>query len=99
NSNPRRQRLHLFAELLLAVAIERLRRRDGDREKIRAHVRLRVGHIRIRSVGDEDDAREKDVGLDTLVREIEVEVVDAAERNDRILQAGVVMDAAEEKGA
>ena len=91
--------LHFLAELLASVAIERLRRRHGDPEKVGADIRVRVRHVRIRRVRRDDDAREEDVRLDAFVQEIEVEVVDAAERDDRILQAGVVMDAAEEERA
>src|SRR5712691_4054430 len=94
-----RQSLHGFALLLDAVAEDRIPDRDGDAEEVRADVRPCIRHVGMRGIRGEDDTGKKDIRLDAPVREIEVEIVDSAEGDDRELEAGVVMNAAEHEEA
>src|SRR6185436_7956673 len=73
--------------------------RNRDAEKVSADIRPRVPDIRMRRVRGENDTGEKDVRLNAAVGEVEVEVVDAAQRDDREFETVVVMDAAEHEGA
>ena len=49
----------------------------------------------MRGIRGEDHTREEDIGLDAAIGEIEIEVIDAAQRNHGELKTGVVMNATE----
>ena len=89
------QCLNCFAFLFESVAKDRILDRNGDAEEVRADVGPRVGHVRMRGIRGEDHTREEDIGLDAAIGEIEIEVIDAAQRNHWELKAGVVMNATE----
>src|SRR5262249_7505751 len=92
-----RQRFDGLRLLLDAEAVHRVRGRNGDAKKIRADVCSRVCDVWIRGIGRDDDAGEENVGLNAALFPIEVEVVDAAEGENGVVEAGVVMNASDDE--
>ena len=90
-----RQLLDRFAFLLETETVHRVRSRHRDAEEICTNISPGICYVRIGGIRGEDDAGEEDVGLDAALVPIEVEVVDAAEREHGKLEAGVVMDSAD----
>src|SRR5258708_32455720 len=89
----RAQRPYRLALHLLPIAENGVVGRNGDAEKVDAQIRPRVSHVRVRGIGREHHAGQEHVGLNPAVLEIEIEVVDAAQRHHPVLQSRILANA------
>src|SRR5438093_11025054 len=80
-----RQRFDGLAFLLDAEPVHGVRRRHCDPEEVGADIRSRIPYIRVRGVRGQQNTGEKDIGLNSAVMPVEIEIVDATQRKHGVV--------------